>query len=224
MSDYRNWKLEREADGIAWAILDTAGSSTNTLGGEVMTELGQPTHAFDADKVEGNVHVRLANEGESLLALDGKEYRLTKDDLVIADDRKVLAIAGVIGGASSAVSESTTNLLLESATFDPHSVRMTAQRTGCRTDASTRYEKSIDPLLTGRAMSRLLDLISFFGNHPTVGSGFSFVDQSKLKKPVIDLSLDFVDAKLGVAVPRGVSVKILRDLGFTVVERGDRDL
>lgn len=119
-------------------------------------------HAFDADKVEGEVSVRLAKDGESLLALDGKEYSLTSEDLVIADEKKVLAIAGVIGGAESAVSETTKNVLIESATFDPKSVRLTAVRTGCRTDASTRYEKSLDPLLTGRALARTLDLLKFF--------------------------------------------------------------
>lgn len=95
----------------------------------VMTELGQPMHAFDADKIDGAVSVRLAKEGESLFALDGKEYALTPEDLVIADEKKVLAIAGVIGGAYSAVSADTKNVLVESATFDPTSVRLTAVRT-----------------------------------------------------------------------------------------------
>lgn len=86
-------------------------------------------HAFDADKIDGTVSVRLAGQGESLLALDGKEYKLTTEDLVIADEKKVLAIAGVIGGAYSAVSADTKNILIESATFDPTSVRLTAVRT-----------------------------------------------------------------------------------------------
>ena len=153
-------------------------------------------HAFDADKVEGEVSVRLAKDGESLLALDGKEYSLTSEDLVIADENKVLAIAGVIGGAESAVSETTKNVLIESATFDPKSVRLTAVRTGCRTDASTRYEKSLDPLLTGRALARTLDLLKFFGNEFAVVSGFDYLDRSRVNEVSISLELPFVTSKL----------------------------
>lgn len=180
----------------------------------VMTELGQPMHAFDADKVVGIVRVRLAMAGESLLALDGKKYALTTEDLVIADEEKVLAIAGVIGGASSAVSEGTKNILIESATFDPHSVRLTAQRTGCRTDASTRFEKSLDPLLTGRALSRSLDLLRFFGNDFSVESGFDYLDASRVNDISVSLELPFVASKLGIDIPKAEVERILSKLGF----------
>ncbi len=180
----------------------------------VMTELGQPMHAFDAEKVEGTVSVRLARQGEKLLALDGKEYALTVEDLVIADEKKILAIAGVIGGASSAVGPDTKNLLIESATFDPKSVRLTAVRTGCRTDASTRYEKSLDPLLTGRALARSLDLLRFFGNDFEVVSGFSYLDESRVNDVSISLELPFVASKLGVEIPEAEVSRILSKLGF----------
>ncbi len=188
----------------------------------VMTELGQPMHAFDADKVEGTVSVRLAKQGESLLALDGKEYALTPEDLVIADDKKVLAIAGVIGGAESAVSASTKNLLIESATFDPVSVRLTAVRTGCRTDASTRYEKSLDPLLTGRAVSRTLDLLKYFGNDFVVESAFDYLDASRVNDISISLELPFVASKLGVDIPNAEVSRILSKLGFAHEISGTR--
>lgn len=180
----------------------------------VMTELGQPMHAFDADKIDGTVSVRLAKEGETLLALDGKEYRLTAEDLVIADDKKVLAIAGVIGGAYSAVSAETRNILVESATFDPTSVRLTAVRTGCRTDASTRYEKSLDPLLTGRAVSRILDLLKFFGNDFTVESAFDYLDVSRVNDVSVSLELPFVTRKLGIEIPESEVSRIMSKLGF----------
>lgn len=178
----------------------------------VMTELGQPMHAFDADKVSGKVSVRLAREGEKLLALDGKEYSLTSEDLVIADKVQVLAIAGVIGGASSAVGPNTKNLLIESATFDPKSVRLTAVRTGCRTDASTRYEKSLDPLLTGRALARSLDLLRFFGNDFDVVAGFSYLNESRVNDVSISLELPFVASKLGIEISEAEVSRILSKL------------
>lgn len=180
----------------------------------VMTELGQPMHAFDADKIDGTVSVRLAKEGESLLALDGKEYSLTAEDLVIADESRVLAIAGVIGGAYSAVSADTKNILVESATFDPTSVRLTAVRTGCRTDASTRYEKSLDPLLAGRAVSRVLDLLKFFGNDFTVESAFDHLDASRVNDVSVSLELPFVASKLGIEIPESEVSRIMGKLGF----------
>lgn len=129
----------------------------------IMTELGQPMHAFDADKVDGNITVRQAKDGEMILALDGREYTLSHKDLVIADSKKPIAIAGIIGGMDSAVSETTKNVYFESACFDPVAVRLTAQRLGIRTDASMRYEKSLDPLLAERALPRIFDLLKFLG-------------------------------------------------------------
>lgn len=125
----------------------------------IMTELGQPMHVFDADKVVGTIIVREARAGEKILALDNKEYELAASDIVIADEQKVLAIAGVIGGLDSAVTESTTNIIFESATFDAVTVRLTAQRLGIRTDASMRYEKSLDPLLPAAGLARALELL-----------------------------------------------------------------
>ncbi|MDQ1343826.1 MAG: Phenylalanine--tRNA ligase beta subunit [Patescibacteria group bacterium] len=125
-----------------------------------------------------------------------------------------MAIAGVIGGASSAVSAETKNLLIESATFDPKSVRLTALRTGCRTDASTRYEKSLDPLLTARALSRMLDLLRFFGNDFTVDGGSEYLDSARVNDISISLELPFVASKLGIEIPGSEISRILSKLGF----------
>jgi phenylalanyl-tRNA synthetase beta chain len=180
----------------------------------VMTELGQPMHAFDADKVEGKIIVRLAKDGEKILALDGKEYGLSKEDLVIADEKKVLAVAGVIGGASSAVSDTTENVIFESATFDPVSVRLTAQRIGCRTDASTRFEKSLDPRLTPRGMDRALSLLEFLGKNADIAGDFAYLDEKRLKTAEISFPLSFVETKLGIAIPSADVKRILEALGF----------
>ena len=120
-------------------------------------------HAFDAEKIVGHITVRQAREGETLLALDSKEYALTPHDIVIADSEKVLAVAGVIGGMGSAISETTKHAYFESACFDPVSIRLTSQRLGLRTDASMRFEKSLDPTLASRALPRVFDLLKFLG-------------------------------------------------------------
>ena len=180
----------------------------------MMTEYGQPMHAFDADKVEGKIIVREAIDGEKLLALDGKEYALTSKDLVIADEKKVLAIAGVIGGASSAITETTKNAVFESATFDPVSVRMTASRIGCRTDASTRFEKSQDPLLAAVAMERTFEVLRFMGKKSIPEARFAFVDTNRLQNITIEVSHEFIAKKLGRSIPVADVQRILTALGF----------
>lgn len=136
----------------------------------ILTEFGQPMHVFDAGKVSGTITVRLAKIGEKLIALNGIEYALTTEDMVIADDNGPIALAGVIGGMDSAVSLETQNVIWESATFDAVSVRLSAQRHGVRTDASTRYEKSLDPLLANFATSRIWDYLEFLGKNIEVGA------------------------------------------------------
>ena len=110
-----------------------------------MLELGQPTHAFDADKLKGEIDVRLAREGEKFLALDGKTYSLTPQDLVIADEERAVGIGGVMGGEETGVTDSTKNVLLEAAYFLPSSVRRTARTLNLPSDASYRFERRVDP-------------------------------------------------------------------------------
>ena len=112
----------------------------------VQHELGQPLHAFDADRLTGGrILVRRAAEGELFVTLDGKERKLAATDLVIADAERPVCIAGVLGGAESGVSESTTSVFLESGCFDAPTVRRTARRQGLNTDASFRFERGVDP-------------------------------------------------------------------------------
>ncbi len=111
----------------------------------IMLEFGQPMHVFDADKVEGKLIVRQAKNGEKLIALDGNEYKLSEEDMVIADEKKVLSIAGIMGGLESSVTDKTTNIIFECANFDPVSIRKSSQRLGLRSDSSMRFEKSLDP-------------------------------------------------------------------------------
>lgn len=126
----------------------------------VMHELGQPLHAFDAEKITGNeIHVKTLEKGTKFITLDGIERELHEEDLMICDAEKPICIAGVFGGISSGVSENTTKLFIESAYFNPISVRKTAKRHGLNTDASFRFERGIDPKITEYALKRVVLLI-----------------------------------------------------------------
>ena len=130
----------------------------------VMLELGQPTHAFDADKLKGGINVRLARDGEKFLALDGKTYSLTPENLVIADDERAVGIGGVMGGEETGVTESTRNVLLEAAYFLPASIRRTARNLNLPSDASYRFERGVDPGMILRASQRATELIREIAN------------------------------------------------------------
>jgi phenylalanyl-tRNA synthetase beta chain len=125
----------------------------------VLFELGQPLHAFDAEKIEGSIHVRRAGEGESFRALDGRDYKLGEDYLVIADDNRPVALAGVMGGEDSGVSAATTDILLESAVFDPSFVRRASRTLGLISDSSYRFERGVDPEMVASASARAAELI-----------------------------------------------------------------
>ncbi|MFL6542668.1 MAG: phenylalanine--tRNA ligase subunit beta [Chthoniobacterales bacterium] len=126
----------------------------------VMLELGQPLHAFDADKLSGAINVRLADEGEKFLALDGRTYSLGPENLVIADQKRAVAIGGVMGGEDSGVTASTRNVLLEAAYFLPTSVRRTARKLNLPSDSSYRFERGVDPGMVLRASQRATELIT----------------------------------------------------------------
>src|SRR6266481_2435736 len=125
----------------------------------VMLELGQPTHAFDADKLKGAINVRFARDGEKFLALDGKTYSLKPDNCVVADEERAVGIGGVMGGEETGVTDSTKNILLEAAYFLPASIRHTARELNLPSDASYRFERGVDPGMIFRASQRATDLI-----------------------------------------------------------------
>jgi phenylalanyl-tRNA synthetase beta chain len=182
----------------------------------ILTEFGQPMHVFDADKITGILTVRLARTWEKLLALNGIEYELTTEDMVIADDNWPLALAGIIGGMNSAVNESTRNVIWEISIFNAVSVRLSAQRHGIRTDGSTRHEKSLDPLLANFATSRLWDYLEFLGKNIETVAAVSYLDTKQVNKPIIDVEYDFINMKAGANIPQEKVNKILWDLGFWI--------
>lgn len=125
----------------------------------VLLELGQPLHAFDLDKIDGDISVRMAHAGEQLTLLDGQTVSLDDSTLVIADANKALAMAGIFGGADSGVSSDSRHIFLESAFFSPNAIAGRARRYGLKTDASHRYERGVDPALQRRAIERATELL-----------------------------------------------------------------
>lgn len=136
----------------------------------IMIQEGQPLHAFDYEKIEGNLSVRYAKEGEKIVTLDGEEKTLSSTDIVIADSKKAVAIAGIIGGENSKIDENTKHIILESAIFDPISVRKTAKRLGILTDSSYRFERGVDIENTFNASLKATDLILNLSKEATVVS------------------------------------------------------
>jgi phenylalanyl-tRNA synthetase beta chain len=133
--------LRRRLESIGLRPINSIVDITNF----VLMEMGQPLHAFDLDKLNGGIVVRMAAEGEKFLALDGQTYALQTDDLVIADSQRPVAIAGVMGGEETGVTETTVNVLLESAYFAPSGIRRTSRRLGLSSDSSYRFERGVDP-------------------------------------------------------------------------------
>ncbi len=181
----------------------------------VLNEIGQPTHTFDLDKLEGGkIIVRRARAGETLTTLDGVERKLAADDLVIADAVKPVALAGVMGGEATMITYATKNVLIESAWFDPVSIRRTARRLGMHTDASHRYERGADPGITSVACARVAELILASAG----GSLSAEIDAvgRTVAQPRLMLAASEVKRILGVEIPAAEIARILRRLGFSV--------
>ncbi|MCR5649265.1 MAG: phenylalanine--tRNA ligase subunit beta [Oscillospiraceae bacterium] len=181
----------------------------------VMLEYGQPMHAFDRACVTGNrIIVRRAFEGEKMETLDGGARDLTPDMIVIADEQRAIGLAGVMGGLNSEITENTKELVFESANFSGVSVRKTALALGMRTEASSRFEKSLDILATVPAVDRACELVEMLGAGEVV-DGTIDVFPVPYKPTKLPLEVDHVNRLLGTALGRDEMVRILRDLGFT---------
>lgn len=179
----------------------------------VMLELGQPLHAFDLAKLDGGIRVRPAAEGETFLALDGKTYALAPRHLMIADQKKALAIGGVMGGEDSGVTEATTDILLESAYFTPAGIRRTSRELGLSSDASYRYERGIDPAGVLNASARAVALIL-----EVAGGTAEPVTHAAGSAPVVETNVPFrlerLNAVLGTEVAPETVGRILSGFGL----------
>lgn len=182
----------------------------------VMLECGQPLHAFDLDSIQGSIHVRLAKEGEKIQTLDKKEHTLDPSIQVIADDEKPLALAGIMGGANSEVSDSTQNILLEAAYFEPTALRKAARKLELSTDASYRFERGTDPNCLEEALDQATLLIQEVAGGlaaPIVVEGESFPDKK------LSLRIARVNQLLGTQLAVSEVESILRSIGLKVSTR-----
>jgi phenylalanyl-tRNA synthetase beta chain len=185
----------------------------------VMAEIAQPMHAFDADKLHGaTIFVRSAKPGEEFAALNGESYTLDSSNLVIADEQGAIALAGVIGGAGSAISDSTTRIVLESANFNAACVRKTSSRLKLRTDASMRFEKAQDPVNTVRGLQRAVELLEQVSPGIRLVGGLADAYRPFPAQPPVLLPIDWLDRKLGAAISPARVRAILEALEFKVEE------
>ncbi|MBL8232007.1 MAG: phenylalanine--tRNA ligase subunit beta [Bryobacterales bacterium] len=185
----------------------------------IMAELGQPMHAFDADKLAGDtIFVRNAREGELYDALNEESYTLTPAALVIADKDGAIALAGVIGGKHSAINDATTRLVLESANFHAANIRRTSTRLKLRTDASQRFEKSQDPANTVRALARAVELLEIVSPGCRVVGGLADAAGGRKMPAPIDLPISWLVRKLGREIAAAEVRGILEALQFGVTE------
>jgi phenylalanyl-tRNA synthetase beta chain len=185
----------------------------------IAQDRGRPLHVFDADKLTGNLHARMAKEGEQVLALDDKSYALDSETVVIADDKTAQGIAGVMGGMESGCSLETTNVFIESAWFEPTRVARAGRKLGIVSDARYRFERGVDPqfVLPGLELCTHL-ILEWCGGEPS-----EVVIAGELPSPHKHINFDpsLVETLGGMAVGTDESIRILSRLGFTVIEHGD---
>ena len=187
----------------------------------VMLESGQPMHAFDNDRLKGNISIRFAKAKESITLLDGQHYDLTDNTLVIADGSGAIAMAGIMGGESTAVSATTKTIFLESAFFTPLSIMGRARQYGLHTDASHRFERGVDPELAVPALEKITRLlISICGGEPGPVIHTSIDKYLPVPKSVI-LRSSRITRVLGETIPDKRISEILQRLGFSVTQNED---
>ncbi len=188
----------------------------------VLMELGQPMHAFDFSKLEGGIEVRMAGEKEKITLLDGKEVEMTSDTLVISDERKAVAMAGVMGGKNTAVSENTSDVFLECAYFAPLAIAGKARSYNMHTDASHRYERGVDHGLQHRAMERATGLLlAIAGGEPgpvTEATG-NLPDAA-----TVSLRYEEVGRQLGISVERAEIRDIFSKLGLKILDDSESEI
>ncbi|MFA7653788.1 MAG: phenylalanine--tRNA ligase subunit beta [Candidatus Magasanikbacteria bacterium] len=195
----------------------------------IMYDLGEPMHAFDAARLKGirskdkgvNILVKRAKDGEKFRTLDGAEHQLDSSMLVIANDEKSVALAGIMGGEESEISNDTTTIIFEAANFDAATIRKASVKLGLRTDSSARFEKALDPNLCEQALAKAVELTLQLCTGAKVAS--KVVDDKKfhLYQGPIELPWEFLYKKIGVQIDKKEVLAILERLGFELKEKKD---
>jgi len=208
--------------------LQSLGVSSDTIlvdvTNYVLYELGQPLHAFDADKIKGKqIRARFAKAKERIILLDGKTYPLVPEDIVIADASGPIALAGIMGGQSTAVTKDTKRILIESAIFPSKNIRHTSRRLGLRTDAASRFEKGVTPDLPKRALAHAVHFLQVNGQAKVSRGQVSYAQRTSPQKP-LTVSLKRMNTLLGTRIPMAQAKQILSRLSFIVKSKGPDSL
>ena len=207
-----NW-IKEKLNAIGIATINNVVDITNF----VLHETGQPLHAFDLEKIEEKIIVKTINDKTSFTTLDNEKRVISSDDLMICDSKKPLCIAGVFGGAESGVSNNTSHIFLESAYFDPISVRKTSKRHTLFTDASFRYERGCDPNITIYALKRATLLIQEICGGD-ISSEISDIYPKKINHFSVELNYSNMDSLVGEKIDRNRVKNILSDLSIEIVK------
>ncbi len=185
-----------------------------------MLDLGQPMHAFDADTLKGDIEVRLAVEGEKFKSLDGKDVSLHTSDLVIADSKHVIALAGIMGSEPTGVTEKTTNIILESAAFKAAKISTTRRTQALVSDSSMRFERGVDPAMIAVAMDQVAQMITgLFGGEVSITTSVGDAEDL-VKDKQIKVSMKRIESRLGIDVPESADA-VLERMGFGIEHEGD---
>ena len=186
----------------------------------VMLELGQPLHFYDADKLNNEIEVRMAQEGEKLTTLDNIQRTLTSNDIVISNGKEAIGLAGVMGGLDTEVTENTKNVIIEAAVFDSVKVRVTSNKI-LRSEASNRFEKGLDPNRTYMAAERAAKLLAEYAEG-TVVTGTVKYDTTNVKPKTIEITFENITDVLGMKIPNEDILEVFRKLGFTYEVKGEK--
>lgn len=210
-----NVKIKESPDFIKNRLLASGIRPINNvvdISNYVMLELGQPLHFYDADNLGNKIVVRMADDNEKLVTLDGIERNLTKNDIVIADDKKAIGLAGVMGGLDTEVEDTTKNIVIEAAIFDSVKVRMTSNKI-LRSEASNRFEKGLDSARTYMAIDRACTLLEKYADAQIV-TGIVKYDVTDNKEKVIEITYKEINDVLGTNISKEDIVDVFRKLDF----------
>lgn len=207
-----NW-MQKRLRAVGLSPINAVVDCTNY----VMRELGTPLHAFDADKLGSKIEVKKAVAGDKFTTLDGVERTLHEEDLMITNGSRNLAIAGVFGGLESGISDETKNIFIESAYFNPISVRKTAKRHALNTDASFRYERGVDPTMTEYALKRVVSLIQTICGG-IVSMNVASVVSEKFENKIVEFDVNRCNQIIGLEIPTEKVKEILSNLDIQVLE------
>jgi len=183
----------------------------------VMLETGQPLHFYDADTLKGKLEVRMAKQGEKLTTLDSIERILNEDDIVISDGERAIGLAGVMGGLDTEITENTKNVIIESAIFDPIKIRKTAKEI-LRSEASSRFEKGLDPNRTYMAIERACHMLEKYASGEVVGNMAKY-DTTTLENKEIEITIENINRILGMEIKKDDILDVFRRLGFSSKEK-----